>query len=127
MAKRNTCIKSVVVKRKPVSLAIGEVVHVCQMFGNRSFVVTGEVDNTGGLNKLPVKCFAADHDFYIGRHDFIFLGDLGVPGYAYDDRPCSLFSSKMAAVAHGDSYEKWLSTSHYSNIDDYDDWSYRYH
>lgn len=114
MAKHTNTVKSVVVKRKPLSLDVDSVVYTCDAFGSRGYVIRGTPEKTSFAYKLKVFCFDADHDFYIGKEDYLFLGDLGVPGYAYDDRPCSLFNNKLSAHAHGGKYFKWLNTSRYN-------------
>ena len=116
-------IKSIVVKRRAMNLSVGSVLHTCEAFGSKSVVVIGDLEAAPFSTKLKVHCIAADHNFYVGRDDYIFLGDLGVPGHTYDDRPCSLFTSKKAADAHGKTYWNWLSTSRYNEPDD----SYRWH
>lgn len=109
-------IKSIVVKRKPINLAVGQVVHTCQAFGSKTLVIIDKVEKTDISNRVKVQCIASSHDFYVGRDDYIYLGDLGVPGHAYDNRPCSLFSSRMAAVAHGRTYWDWLTVSRYNEL-----------
>jgi len=41
----------------------------------------------------------------------IFLGDAGMPGYTYDDRPSTLFTTKQAATASIGKYSEWLTAS----------------
>ena len=115
-------IKSIVVKRKPMDLSIGRIVYTCDAFSSCTYVIVGEPETDPW--KLKVHCINSDHDFYIGRDTEIFLGDLGVQGYAYDNRPCSLFTSKEAAVAHAGKYYEWLSTSRYN--EPYDDYRWCY-
>lgn len=101
-------IKSIKVTRKPVDLSIGSVVHLCHAFGGKSGVIVGPVEQRHGITKVKMLCTHANNDFYVGNVEYLYLGDLGAPGYAYDDRPSSLFSSKAAAVAHGYRYHDWL-------------------
>lgn len=37
-----------------------------------------------------------------------FPGDLGMPGYQYDSRPCTVFLSEITANLFGNSYDNWL-------------------
>lgn len=57
-------------------------------------VVTGEV---GDLNALLVNALelGKDHDNHLaGGRQGIYLGDLGVPGYAYDNRTPQVFTTR---------------------------------
>ena len=39
----------------------------------------------------------------------IFLGDLGAPGHAYDDRPCVVFATREEAEDNYATYTNWLN------------------
>lgn len=112
-------IKNIVVKRKPLCLDVNSVVYTGDAFGSRGYVIRGKVEETDLSTKLRVHCFESESSWAVGREDYIFLGDLGVPGHAYDDRPCSLFSSKLAAKANDGKYWEWLNKSRYNEPDDY--------
>lgn len=112
-------IKNIVVKRKPLCLDVNSVVYTGDAFGSRGYVIRGKVEETDLSTKLLVHCFEAESSWAVGREDYIFLGDLGVPGHAYDDRPCSLFSSKLAAKANDGNYWEWLNKSRHREPDDY--------
>jgi hypothetical protein len=103
-------IKSIVVSSKPFKFNVGDQLFTCEFFGGKTLTVLSPVEINGGIEKVKVLCTDSDkcYSFCVGREDYIFPGDLGVPGFAYDDRKCSLFRSKKAANAHAGVYSKWL-------------------
>lgn len=110
MKRRNPTIKSVVVSRRKMQIIPGETMYVCEAFGGYTFKVL-ELTNRNGIEILRAKVLDTTSDvgkFWIGKERDFFPGDLGVPGYAYDNRPCSLFTTKAAAKAHGRSYWDWI-------------------
>lgn len=104
-------IKNVVVKTKPFAFNVGDTVYTCEFFGGKTLTVLSPVEINCGIEKVKVLCTHSDslYKYSVGREDYIFPGDLGVPGFAYDDRKCSLFRSKIAANAHAGVYAEWLN------------------
>ncbi len=45
----------------------------------------------------------------------MFPGDMGLFGYAYDDRPCIAGLTKESVKGKDDEYIKWLGKSYYNN------------
>jgi hypothetical protein len=115
-------IKSIVVSTKPFKFNVGDQLFTCEFFGGKTLTVLGPVENPLGIEKVKVLCTDSDkcYSFCVGREDYIFPGDLGVPGFAYDDRKCSLFRSKKAADVHAGVYSKWLDRK---PVRGYHDWS----
>lgn len=104
-------IKSIEVKAKPFKFAVGDKLFTCDMFGSMSVTVVSPVETTKHGIEL-VKVFVDDGLYGSkGRVTEIFPGDMGVPGFAYDNRPCSLFRTKQAADAHKGKYVEWLDNS----------------
>lgn len=100
-------IKSIVVSVKPFVIVPG--MKLWSNFGYiREHTTTSGIYKSAGINKIDTLTFNryAEEQFAAA----IFPGDLGMPGFARDDRPCVLFRSKAAAEAAGDVYDKWLDS-----------------
>lgn len=120
-------IKSIVVGLKPFDLSVGKIVHTDDTHSERSYVIIGDINDIGHLRKLRVLCIASTSPhaaWAVGKESDIFLGDLGVPGHAYDNRPCCLFRSKLAAVASAGVYWAWWANESRRDVGwySYDDW-----
>lgn len=106
----NNTIKSIRVSVKAFAINVGDIVHTADMFSGG---ITGEVIEgitaPNGTHKFKVKVLNAGWEFMVGREHELFPGDLGMPGYTYDDRPCSLFCSREAAKAADGKYLDWLT------------------
>ncbi|WP_278939194.1 hypothetical protein [Pseudomonas helleri] len=115
--KKKSSIKSIVVSRRDMVLTEGTIVYTCDAFGSKTLVIIGPVErlahNLGG--SVLAVCLKSEYDFYIGREEHLYLGDLGVPGHKYDNRPCSLFTSSLSAAAHKGKYWGWLETAKRNN------------
>lgn len=101
-------IKSVSVKVKPFNFEVGNILFTCDFFGGKTIKVIKPLEVNSGIEKVKVLILDSNYGYSIGREDYIFPADLGVPGFAYDDRKCSLFRSKKAADAHTGVYAAWL-------------------
>lgn len=116
-------IKSIVVSVKPFTFNVGDKLFTCEFFGGKSLTVLSPLERDNyGIEKVKVLVTDTDSDykFFVGREDYIFPGDLGIPGYAYDDRKCSLFRSKKAANAHAGVYASWLAANRVFDGNDFD-------
>lgn len=102
-------IKNITVKCKPFAFNVGDKLFTCEFFGGQSLTVLNPLEVNGGIEKVKVLITDSDGGYSTGRESYIFPGDLGVPGFAYDDRKCSLFRSKKAANAHAGVYAEWLN------------------
>lgn len=118
-------IKSIVVSTKPFKFEVGDKLFTCEFFSGNSLTVVSPLEVKNGIEKLKVLVTDSEYQWAIGREEYIFPGDLGVPGFAYDDRKCSLFRSKKAANNHAGVYAAWLKRN---PVKDWDDWgsSYRF-
>ena len=67
---------------------------------------------TEQVSSVKAFCVASDWEFRVGKVVDLFPGDLGVPGYNYDNRPCCVFLDKESAQAELGAYFKWLKTSY---------------
>ena len=103
-------IKSVSVKVKPFNFEVGNILFTCDFFGGETIKVIKPLEVNSGIEKVKVLILDSNYGYSIGREDYIFPADLGVPGFSYDDRKCSLFRSKIAANAHAGVYAGWLNT-----------------
>lgn len=103
-------IKSVVVKTKPFAFNVGDKLFTCEFFGSQSLIVLSPLEIDGWVEKVKVLITDSRYGYTVGREDYIFPGDLGVPGFTYDDRKCSLFRSKIAANTHDGVYAEWLKS-----------------
>lgn len=113
-------IKNVVVKTKPFAFNVGDKLFTCAHFGGQSLTVISPLEVNCGIEKVKVLITDSDGGYSKGRESYIFPGDLGVPGFAYDDRKCSLFRSKKAANAHAGVYAEWLAKNSVPDWYDYD-------
>lgn len=126
MSRKNKHIKSVVVGLKPFNFAPGE--HIYGPAG--LYVINGKPEKTAhGADVLPVTLLKALGDgsfewaeipykWAEGTQFQIFLGDRGVPGYAYDDRPCTLARSWPMAKAADKAYWVWWARDWKPRFDD---------
>lgn len=115
-------IKSVSVKTKPFTFQPGDIVYTCEFFSSQTLKVLAPLEVNNGIEKVKVLILDSSYAYSIGREDYIFPGDLGVPGFVYDDRKCSLFRSKKAADAHAGVYSKWLDENPPVDYGHYWDW-----
>lgn len=115
-------IKNIVVSRKPFDFKVGDVLFTCEFFGGKTVEVINSLEVNSGIEKVKVLILDSNYDYSIGREDYIFPGDLGVPGFAYDDRKCSLFRSKKAADAHAGVYAEWLERNPPFDYGSYWEW-----
>lgn len=102
-------IKSIIVSTKPFKFEVGDKLFTCEFFGGKSLTVVSPLEVKNGIEKVKVLITDSKYQSTIGREEYIFPGDLGVPGIAYDDRKCSLFRSKKAADMHDGVYAAWLA------------------
>ena len=114
-------IKAITVKTKPFEFNVGDTLYTGYTQFLSTHVVTGAPYKSGPGSgwKLPVtttllgtarlnnEVFALPYGHVI-EDDVLFLGDLGVPAYAYDGRPCTLARSAEAAVIQDLKYGAWL-------------------
>jgi len=104
-------IHSIQVRTKPFNVKAGETYWVNQIFDTMEVVIIDPdaVSEFTERNLFRVKVISAgEQDYFIGKEIDLFPRDLGLPGLAYDDRPCGLFRSKLAADAATGRYMKWL-------------------
>lgn len=101
-------IKSIVVSTKPFVLVPG--MKVWSNFGYiREHEIASDVyRSTAYIDKIDTLTKFTLWGKEETRKSNIFPGDLGMPGYKYDDRPCVLFRSRLAAEAAHEVYGKWL-------------------
>lgn len=115
-------IKSIKVSLRPVHLAIGDVVYTYRDNYIKKFVVTSKP-----YNKHPYVTFAiwvcdveqiylptTDRTYdslrYVRMHPGqIYLGDDGVEGYRYDNRPSGIGCTEEGARMRYQHYRKWLA------------------
>lgn len=61
------------------------------------------------ITSITIKSEHTNDVYFSTVNDRHFLGDLGVPGYAYDDRPCLLHFTREEAEAALPAYNKWFN------------------
>lgn len=104
-------IQSIQVNTKPFAVKAGETYWVNHIFDTMEVVILDPTakSEAAGLPVFRAKVISAgEQDYYIGKEIDLFPRDLGLPGYAYDNRPCGLFRSRLAADAATGRYFKWL-------------------
>lgn len=120
--KQRNCIKSIKVKLKPVNLAVGETYYTGRHGCMKKVLVKGDP-----YNKYPHEprgmwvCDAEqaylptgsplDEIFNRGtmRDSMIYLGDDGIEGFKYDDRPSGLSKTQDGADFRYKHYSSWLT------------------
>lgn len=124
-------IKSIKVGLRPVHLAVGDVVYDGVKGCMKKIVVKGKPynkypDHSRAMWVCDVeKTYLPTGDKLdeglcrgVMRADQIFLGDDGVEGYQYDDRPSRIGRSEEGAHMRYQHYRKWF-TAHRAKHDHY--------
>lgn len=115
--RTNKSIKSIAVSLKPFKLEPGEHIYA----GDGLYLITG-VPYTGcwqSIKVLPVILIEASgatpYKWKEGKACVLYLGDEGVPGFAYDNRPCTLARSWHGAKEASKAYSVWLKRHRLEN------------
>ena len=104
MAKRkskNSTIVSVTVMQR---LRLGQIFYSPFAGAVQAFIVTHPIIDRGGIDIFK----ATQYPNAIYSREF-FPGDLGMVGYAYDDRPCCIQPTAELARIADKKYDAWLS------------------
>lgn len=101
----------------PVILAPGQIFYLSDIRpGTYEFVQYNEFTkdlmeawrpDNGRLKKIILAKCIEGSKFTVGKVVELFPGDLGIPGFAYDARPCSLHFTQEAATAAAGTFHKW--------------------
>lgn len=103
----NETIKSIKVRRR---FQVGQHIWIGRFYADiGEFIVTAPPTVSGEHHQRLLVCGLNGAVPPIGLDEWVSLADLGVPGYAYDDRPCQVHSTREAAEkAAQEHYDWWL-------------------
>ena len=123
--RTNKSIKSIAVSLKPFKLEPGEHIYA----GAGLYLITGlpYAGCVPSIKVLPVILIEAlgepgsgalggiPYKWKEGKACVLYLGDEGVPGFAYDNRPCTLARSWHGAKEASKAYSVWLKRHRLEN------------